>query len=186
LPAGPPPPRSGPQPDLELTLAGTAQRRRRHRGAPPGDLLRSSAQDNGGRDERLHYFLRGLLLQREGRHATDAFRRSLYFDRRLHPHQFMLAGPLDPQTPASHRGAAPAIPAGRRRQQHLRADRATRSACGSFEQAGQRDSARCTGVESAWRRADPHSASATCSPSSSGTLREDAARFRGVTAAAPP
>jgi tetratricopeptide (TPR) repeat protein len=65
-----------------LTLAGTAL-------AAAGDTagvrrLADSAEaigqgSNWGRDPRLHHFLRGLLLQREGRHAqaVEAFRRAV-------------------------------------------------------------------------------------------------------------
>jgi tetratricopeptide (TPR) repeat protein len=66
-----------------LTLAGTAL-------AAAGDTLRVRALADSverigagssfGRDARLHHFLRGLLLQRVGRHAeaVEAFRRSLF------------------------------------------------------------------------------------------------------------
>jgi DNA-binding SARP family transcriptional activator len=66
-----------------MTLAGTAL-------AAAGDTAavraladsveRIGANSSFGRDPKLHFFLRGLLLQRENRHAeaVDAFRRSLY------------------------------------------------------------------------------------------------------------
>ena len=66
-----------------LTLAGTGF-------AAAGDTVtvrqladsveRIGALSRFGRDGRLHYFLRGLLYQRQGRHsdAVDSFRRSLF------------------------------------------------------------------------------------------------------------
>ena len=66
-----------------MTLAGTSL-------AAAGDTAavraladsveRIGANSSFGRDPKLHFFLRGLLLKRENRHAeaVDAFRRSLY------------------------------------------------------------------------------------------------------------
>jgi len=150
-----------------LTLAGTA-----HAAAGDTAVVRRLADSLevlgpssyfGGRDERLHYMLRGLLLQREGRHAeaVDAFRRSLYsltdgYTRtNLMLARSLLALRRGPEAiavlrPAIHGGVDGSNTYVSRTELH-------EALAQAFEQAGQRDSAvaHWRAVESAWRRADP-------------------------------
>ena len=150
-----------------LTLAGTA-----HAAAGDTAVVRRLADSLevlgpssyfGGRDERLHYVLRGLLLQHEGRHAeaVDAFRRSLYsltdgYTRtNLMLARSLLALGRGPEAiavlrPAIHGGVDGSNTYVSRTELH-------EAMAQAFEQAGQRDSAvaHWRAVESAWRRADP-------------------------------
>jgi len=150
-----------------LTLAGTA-----HAAAGDTAVVRRLADSIevlgpgsyfGGRDERLHYVLRGLLLQRQGRHAeaVDAFRRSLYsmtdgYTRtNLMLARSLLALHRGPEAiavlrPAIHGGVDGSNTYVSRTELH-------EAMAEAFEQAGQPDSARVhwRAVESAWRRADP-------------------------------
>jgi DNA-binding SARP family transcriptional activator/tetratricopeptide (TPR) repeat protein len=150
----------------QLTLAGTA-----HAAAGDTAVVRRLADSlevlgptsSYGRDSRLHHVLRGLLLQREGRHAeaTDAFRRSLYsltdgYTRT----NLMLARSLlalgrgreaiVPLRAAIHGGVDGSNSYVSRTELH-------EALAEAFEQAGPADSARAhwRAVESAWRRADP-------------------------------
>ena len=149
-----------------LVLAGTAH-------AAAGDAavvrrLADSLEALGpgsmfGRDAKLHYVLRGLLLQREGRHAdaVDAFRRSLfsltdgYTRTNLMMARSLLALGRSPEAigvlrPALHGGVDGSNTYVSRTELH-------EALAEAFEQAGQRDSAvvHWRAVESAWRRADP-------------------------------
>jgi DNA-binding SARP family transcriptional activator len=150
-----------------LTLAGTA-----HAAAGDTAVVRRLADSLevlgpssyfGGRDERLHYVLRGLLLQREGRHAeaVDAFRRSLYsltdgYTRtNLMLARSLLALHRGPEAiavlrPAIHGGVDGSNTYVSRTELH-------EAMALAFEQVGQRDSAvaHWRAVESAWRHADP-------------------------------
>jgi tetratricopeptide (TPR) repeat protein len=149
-----------------LVLAGTAH-------AAAGDtavvrrlvdsLERIGRNSNWARDTRLHHVLRGLLLQREGKHgeAVDAFNRSLYsltdgYTRT----NLMLAGSLL----ALGRGAQaigvlqPAIRGGvDGSNSYVSRTELHEALAQAFEQAGQQDSAvaHWRAVESAFRRADP-------------------------------
>ncbi len=116
-----------------------------------------------GRDAKLHFFLRGLLFQGEGRQAeaADAFQRSLFsltdgFTRT----NLMLARSLL----ALHRPAEaiavlrPAIHGGvDGSNTYVSRTELHEALAEAFEQAGQRDSAvaHWRVVESSWRRADP-------------------------------
>lgn len=149
-----------------LTLAGTA-----HAAAGDTDVVRRLAdsvetfgsQSNWARDTRLHFYLRGLLAQMQGRHAeaVDAFRRAVYspsdgFTRT----SLMLArsllrlgrGPeaLDPLRAAIHGGVDGSNTYVSRTELH-------EALAQAFEMAGQADSARAhyAMVERSWRRADP-------------------------------
>jgi DNA-binding SARP family transcriptional activator len=150
----------------QLTLEGTAY-------AAAGDTalvrrLADSVEALGpasafGRDAKLHYFLRGLLLERERRHAEaiDAFRRSLfsrtdgYTRTNLMLARSLLAlgrgreaiGVLQPAIRGGVDGSNTYVS---RTELHEALAKA-------FEQAGQRDSAvaHWRAVEAAWRRADP-------------------------------
>ncbi|MEP6872698.1 MAG: hypothetical protein ABI939_12735, partial [Anaerolineaceae bacterium] len=149
-----------------LSLAGTAY-------AAAGDTavlrrLADSVETLGetsqfGRDARLHYFLRGLLLQREGRHAeaVDAFRRSLFSltDGYTRINLMMARSLLELHRageaiailrPAIHGGVDGSNTYTSRTELH-------EAMALAFEQAGQADSARVhwRAVESAWRLADP-------------------------------
>jgi tetratricopeptide (TPR) repeat protein len=150
-----------------LTLAATA-----HAAAGDTAIVRrladsletlGPASSYGGRDARLHYVLRGLLLQREGRHAdaVDAFRRSLfsvtdgYTRTNLMMARSLLA--LDRAAeaiailrPAIHGGVDGSNTYVSRTELH-------EAMALAFEQARQADSARFhwRAVESAWRHADP-------------------------------
>ena len=149
-----------------LTLAGTAY-------AAAGDTsvvrrLADSLEILGptsqfGRDAKLHFFLRGLLFQQQGRHAeaVDAFQRSLFsltdgFTRT----NLMLARSLlelhrpteaiAVLRPAIHGGLDGSNTYVSRTELH-------EALAQAFDQAGQRDSAlvHWRAVESAWRLADP-------------------------------
>jgi len=149
-----------------LTLAGTVH-------AAVGDTavvrrLADSVEALGptsqfGRDAKLHYFLRGLLFQRQGRHgdAVDAFRRSLFSltDGYTRINLMMARSLLELHRPAEAIAVVrPAIRGGvdgsntytSRTELHEVLAQA-------FEQAGQPDSAMVhwRAVEAAWRRADP-------------------------------
>ena len=149
-----------------LTLAGTAY-------AAAGDTavvrrLADSLEVLGqtsmfGRDIKLHYFLRGLLLRREGRHAdaVDAFRRSLfsltdgYTRTSLEMARSLVAlgrfsEAIAVLQPAIRGGVDGSNTYVSRTELHETLARA-------FEGAGLRDSAvaHWRAVESAWRHADP-------------------------------
>ncbi|HEV8150378.1 MAG TPA: tetratricopeptide repeat protein, partial [Gemmatimonadales bacterium] len=150
----------------QLTLAGTA-----HAAAGDTTAVRRLADSlealgpasNYGRDANLHHFLKGLLLQQEGRHAdaVDAFRRSLFsltdgYTRA----NLMLARSLL----ALHRAAEavpvlqPAIRGGvDGSNTYVSRTELHEALAEAFEQAGKRDSAvvHWRAVESGWRRADP-------------------------------
>jgi tetratricopeptide (TPR) repeat protein len=149
-----------------LTLAGTAY-------AAAGDTasvrqLADSTEALGrqstfGRDIVLHHFLRGLLLQREGRHAeaVDAFRRSSFsmtdgytqINLALARSLLVLGRPEEAIAvlrPAIHGGVDGSNSYTSRTELHeVMAE--------AFDQTGQRDSARAhyVLVERGWRRADP-------------------------------
>jgi hypothetical protein len=116
-----------------------------------------------GRDARLHYFLRGLLLQGEGRHAeaVDAFRRSLYSvtDGYTRTNLMMARSLLALNRPAEAIAILrPAIHGGvDGSNTYVSRTELHEAMALAFEQAGQADSARFhwRAVESAWRRADP-------------------------------
>jgi len=149
-----------------LALAGTA-----HAAAGDAAVVRRLADSverigqnsNWARDTRLHHVLRGLLLQREGKHgeAVDAFNRSLFsltdgYTRT----NLMLARSLL----ALDRGAEaigvlqPAIRGGvDGSNSYVSRTELHEALAQAFEQAGQADSAMVhwRAVEAAWRRADP-------------------------------
>jgi tetratricopeptide (TPR) repeat protein len=115
-----------------------------------------------GRDARLHYFLRGLLLQRQGRHAeaVDAFRRSIFSltDGYTRINLMMARSLLE-----LHRSGEaiavlrPAIRGGVDGSNTYTSRTELHEAMAlAFEQAGRTDSARVhwRAVESAWRLAD--------------------------------
>jgi DNA-binding SARP family transcriptional activator len=150
-----------------LTLAATA-----HAAAGDTAVVRrladslealGPASSYAGRDARLHYVLRGLLLQREGRHAeaVDAFRRSLYSltDGYTRTNLMMARSLLELNRatdaiavlrPAIHGGVDGSNTYVSRTELH-------EAMALAFEQARQPDSARVhwRAVESAWRHADP-------------------------------
>jgi DNA-binding SARP family transcriptional activator/tetratricopeptide (TPR) repeat protein len=151
----------------QLTLAATAH-------VAAGDTavvrrLADSVETMGlgsyfaGRDARLHYFLRGLLLQREGRHgeAVDAFRRSLYSltDGYTRTNLMMARSLLELHRPTEAIAVLrPAIHGGvDGSNTYVSRTELHEALAEAFEQAGQRDSAvvHWRAVESAWRRADP-------------------------------
>lgn len=116
-----------------------------------------------GRDEKLHYFLRGLLFQKQGRHAeaVEAFQRALFSltDGYTRINLMMARSLLALHRPAEAIAVLrPAIRGGvdgsntytSRTELHEVMAQA-------FEQAGLQDSARVhwRAVESAWRHADP-------------------------------
>jgi tetratricopeptide (TPR) repeat protein len=149
-----------------LTLAATAL-------AAAGDTAmvraladsveRIGALSRFGRDGRLHYFLRGLLFQRQGRHAdaVDAFRRSLfsltdgYTRTNLEMARSLMALRRHAEAiailqPALRGG----IDGSNAYVSHTELHEALAQA---FEQAGRSDSATVhyAAVEAAWRGADP-------------------------------
>lgn len=115
-----------------------------------------------GRDAKLHYFLRGLLFQKQGRHAeaVDAFQRSLFsltdgYTRT----NLMMARSLIELHRAREAIAVlrPAIRGGVDGSNTYTSRTELHEALAqAFEQAGQPDSARVhwRAVESAWRRSD--------------------------------
>ena len=149
-----------------LTLAGTAH-------AASGDTavvrrLADSVEALGptsqfGRDAKLHYFLRGLLFQRQGRHAdaVDAFRRSVFSltDGYTRINLMMARSLLELHRPAEAIAVLrPAIRGGVDGSNTYTSRTDLHQALAlAFEQAGQADSARAhwRAVESAWRHADP-------------------------------
>jgi DNA-binding SARP family transcriptional activator len=149
-----------------LTLAGTAHARAGdtavvRRLADSVEVLGQTSQF--GRDARLHYFLRGLLLQAEGRHAeaVDAFRRSLFSltDGYTRTNLMMARSLLQLRRPAEAIAVLrPAIHGGVDGSNSYTSRTELHEAMAeAFEQAGQADSARFhwRAVESAWRHADP-------------------------------
>ena len=149
-----------------MTLAGTAL-------AAAGDTaevraLADSVQRIGisssfGRDHKLHFFLRGLVSQRQGRHAeaVDAFRRSLfsltdgYTRTNLELARSLMALQRYPEAIEILR---PALRGGVDGSNTYVTHTELREALAqAFEGAGQRDSAAVhyTAVERAWRTADP-------------------------------
>ena len=149
-----------------LTLAGTAHARAGdtavvRRLADSLEVLGQTSQF--GRDAKLHYFLRGLLFQSQGRdaEAVDAFRRSLFSltDGYTRINLMMARSLL-----ALHRSAEaiavlrPAIRGGVDGSNTYTSRTELHEALAqAFEQAGQADSARLhwRAVESGWRHADP-------------------------------
>lgn len=149
-----------------LALAGAAS-------AAAGDTaglrrLADSAEhigkgSNWGRDPRLHHYLRGLLLQREGRHAeaVEAFRRAVFSTTdgltriNLGMAQSLLALGRPQEAVAILRSALRGGPDGS--NTYLTHTELREAIAQAFVQAGQADSARAhwTVVERAWRRADP-------------------------------
>jgi DNA-binding SARP family transcriptional activator/tetratricopeptide (TPR) repeat protein len=151
----------------QLALAGTA-----HAAAGDTAVVRrladsleaiGSASLFGGRDARLHHMLRGLVLQREGRHAeaVDAFRRSLYSvsDGYTRTNLMMARSLLALRRPAEAIAILrPAIRGGvDGSNTYVSRTELHEAMAEAFEQAGRRDSAvvHWRAVESAWRRADP-------------------------------
>ncbi|HEX7023982.1 MAG TPA: BTAD domain-containing putative transcriptional regulator [Gemmatimonadales bacterium] len=116
-----------------------------------------------GRDPRLHYVLRGLLLQREGRHAeaVDAFRRSLFSltDGYTRTNLMMARSLLALRRPAEAIAVLqPAIRGGvDGSNTYVSRSELHEALAQAFEQAGRADSARVhwAMVERSWRRADP-------------------------------
>ena len=151
----------------QLVLAGTA-----HAAAGDTAVVRrladslerlGPASSYAGRDAKLHYVLRGLLLQREGRHAeaVDAFRRSLYSlsDGYTRTNLMMARSLLILQRPAEAIAVLrPAIRGGvDGSNTYVSRTELHEAMAEAFEQAGQRDNALAhwRAVESGWRRADP-------------------------------
>jgi DNA-binding SARP family transcriptional activator len=116
-----------------------------------------------GRDARLHYFLRGLLFQLEGRpaEAVDAFRRSLFSltDGYTRTNLMMARSLLALRRPAEAIAVVqPAIRGGvDGSNTYVSRTELHEALAQAFEQAGRADSARFhwRAVESAWRHADP-------------------------------
>jgi DNA-binding SARP family transcriptional activator/tetratricopeptide (TPR) repeat protein len=151
----------------QLTLAGTA-----HAAAGDTAVVRRLADSlerlgpasyYGGRDERLHYVLRGLLLQREGRHAeaVESFRQSIYSltDGYTRTNLMMARSLLVLHRPAEAIAVLrPAIHGGvDGGNTYVSRTELHEAMAEAFEQVGQRDSAvaHWRAVESGWRRADP-------------------------------
>ena len=149
-----------------LTLAGTAY-------AGAGDTLivrqladsiaRLGPRSSYGRDSRLHQFLRGLVLQREGRHAdaVEAFQRALFSttDGFTRINLMMARSLMSLQRPMDAvKILQPALRGGvdgsNTYVTHTELHEALAQA---FEAAGEADSAQAHFriVERAWRRADP-------------------------------
>ena len=149
-----------------MTLAGTAL-------AAAGDTTavraladsveRIGANSSFGRDPKLHFFLRGLLLQRENRHAeaVDAFHRSLYsltdgYTRtNLEMARSLMALRRYPEAIAM---LQPALRGGVDGSNTYVTHTELHEAIAQvFDAAGQRDSAAVhyAAVERAWRNADP-------------------------------
>ncbi len=149
-----------------LTLAGTA-----HAAAGDTAVVRRLADSleiigrssSYGRDLRLHHFLRGLLLQAEGRQAeaVDAFRRSMfsptdgYTRTNLVMARSLIVLGRGPEAiavlrPAIHGGVDGSNSYVSRTELH-------EALAQAFELAGRRDSAAVhyRAVEQAWRHADP-------------------------------
>jgi predicted Zn-dependent protease len=149
-----------------LTLAGTAL-------AAAGDTaalraLADSVEHTGrgsifGRDAQLHHFLRGLLLQREGRHedAVVAFRRAMFSTTDGYTRiNLMLAHSLQTLGRASE--AVEVLQAALRggvdgSNTYVTHTDLHLALADAFAAAGQRDSASVhyRAVELAWREADP-------------------------------
>lgn len=149
-----------------LTLAGTGL-------AAAGDTAivrqladsveRIGALSRFGRDGRLHFFLRGLLFQREGRHAdaVDAFRRSLfsltdgYTRTNLEMARSLIALRRSLEAIAI---LQPALRGGvDGSNTYVTQTELHEALAQAFEQAGRSDSAEAhySAVERAWRGADP-------------------------------
>lgn len=149
-----------------LTLAGTA-----HAAAGDTAVVRRladsveviGARSNWARDTRMHFYLRGLVLQMEGRHAeaVDMFQRALYspsdgFTRitlMLARSLLSLArgGEAIDLLRAAIRGGVDGS------NSYVSRTELHEAMAQAFEQAGQSDSARAHWrvVEASWRRADP-------------------------------
>jgi tetratricopeptide (TPR) repeat protein len=116
-----------------------------------------------GRDAKLHYFLRGLLFQKQGRHAeaVDAFQRSVFSltDGYTRINLMLARSLLELRRPAEAIGVLrPAIRGGVDGSNTYTSRTELHEALAqAFEQARQPDSARAhwQAVESAWRHADP-------------------------------
>jgi tetratricopeptide (TPR) repeat protein len=116
-----------------------------------------------GRDLRLHHFLRGLLLQRQGRHAdaVEAFRQALFSTTdgytRINlemARSLMVLGRL----PEAIAILQPALRGGvDGSNTYVTHTELHEAAAQAFSLAGMNDSARTNylAVEAAWRRADP-------------------------------
>ena len=150
----------------QLTLAGTAL-------AQSGDTaavrhLADSAESIGkgsnfGRDPRLHYFLRGLILQREAHHAeaVDAFRHAIFSPTdgytRINlemARSLMALGRADEAIAILRPALRGGVDGSNTYVTHTELHEALALA---FERAGQADSAAAhyRAVEAAWRHADP-------------------------------
>jgi DNA-binding SARP family transcriptional activator/tetratricopeptide (TPR) repeat protein len=149
-----------------LTLAGTAIARAGdtavvRRLADSVEIIGQTSQF--GRDARLHFFLRGLLLQAQGRHAeaVDAFQRSLFSltDGYTRTNLMMAHSLLELHRPTEAIAVLrPAIHGGVDGSNTYTSRTELHEALAqAFEQAGQADSARAhwRAVEAAWRGADP-------------------------------
>jgi tetratricopeptide (TPR) repeat protein len=116
-----------------------------------------------GRDARLSHFLRGVLLQQEGRHreAVEAFQRSLFSttDGLTRTNLLMARSLLAlGRAPEAIAILQPALRGGvDGSNTHVTHTELREELAHAFEMAGQRDSARAYygAVERAWRRADP-------------------------------
>ncbi len=126
-------------------------------------VQRVGASSSFGRDHKLHHYLRGLLLQHEGRHAeaVEAFRRALfsptegYTRTNLEMARSLMALRHYPEAIAA---LQPALRGGIDGSNTYVTHTELREVLAqAFERAGQPDSARVhyAAVERAWRRADP-------------------------------
>ena len=149
-----------------LTLAGTALAAAGDSAAlrPLADSVeRVGASSSFGRDHNLHFFLRGLLLQLQNRHAdaVDAFRRSIFSTSDGYTRiNLELARSLN--VLGRHTEAIPILQAALRggvdgSNTYVTHTELHEALAQTFDAAGQRDSAAVhyTAVEKAWRRADP-------------------------------
>jgi DNA-binding SARP family transcriptional activator len=120
-------------------------------------------QSNFGRDPRLHHFLRGLLLQREARHAdaVEAFRRAVYSltdgYTRINlemARSLMALGRTTEAVAVLQPALRGGVDGSNTYVTHTELHEAL---AGAFDLAGQADSARThyRAVEAAWRHADP-------------------------------
>ncbi|MGH7470066.1 MAG: BTAD domain-containing putative transcriptional regulator [Longimicrobiales bacterium] len=149
-----------------LTLAGTALAAAGDSAAlrPLADSVeRIGASSSFGRDHNLHFFLRGLLLQLQNRHAdaVDAFRRSLFSTSDGYTRiNLELSRSLN--ILRRHTEAIPFLQAALRggvdgSNTYVTHTELHEALAQTFDAAGQRDSAlvHYIAVEKAWRRSDP-------------------------------